>query len=135
MLPNTDNLRPIAHWPIRLAMAGIFIFHGAGKVMMPAMAAMMGMSETVWMLLGAVEAAAGLGFIVGGLKQGDLGILLTRLSGLAIIPIMIGAIYMVHWPQWSFVVSATHPMGGMEFQVLILSVAIYAFVTGLDGKP
>jgi putative oxidoreductase len=134
MLPNTDNLRPIAHWPIRLTMAGIFIFHGVGKVMMPAMAAMMGMSETVWMLLGAIEAAAGLGFIIGGVKRDDLGIMVTRLSGLAIIPVMLGAIYMVHWPRWSFAPSETHPMGGMEFQVLILSVAIYAFLTGLDNK-
>ena len=98
--------------------------------MMPAMAGMMGLSVPVWLLVGAAEIAGGAGFIVGGLLSGSNGTLITRLSGLAIIPVMLGAIFMVHWGHWSFMASETHPAGGMEFQVLLLAVSFYALVTG-----
>lgn len=123
-------LYSVALWPLRLAMAGIFLFHGPGKFMMPEMAAMMGLSQPVWLLVGTAEVLGGTGFIVGGLLPGAAGAVITRLAGLAVIPVMVGAIVMVHWGQWNFVASQTHPMGGMEFQVLILSVAIYALLTG-----
>jgi len=118
----------MAHWPIRLTMAGIFVYHGMGKLMMPAMAKMMGLPESVWMLVGVVEMLAGVGFVLGGIMKNDK---ITRLSGLAIVPIMVAAIAMVHWPHWSFVATEAAPMGGMEFQVLILSVALYSAFTGL----
>ncbi len=120
----------VALWPLRLALAGIFLYHGLGKLMMPEMAAMMGLSQPIWLLVAAAEVLGGTGFVVGGLLQGAAGAVITRLAGLAIIPVMLGAIVMVHWGQWNFVASQTHPMGGMEFQVLILSVAIYALLTG-----
>ncbi len=34
------------------------------------------------------------------------------------------------WPQWSFVPSESHPMGGMEFQVLLLLTSLYFLVKG-----
>jgi len=120
----------IALWPVRLALAGIFLYHGSGKFMMPEMAGMMGLSQPVWLLVGTAEMLGGAGFVVGGVLTKRLGSLITRLAGLAIIPVMLGAIAMVHWGQWNFTPSQTHPMGGMEFQVLILSVAIFALVTG-----
>jgi len=126
----TRPLHGVALWPLRLAMAGIFLYHGLGKFMMPEMAAMMGLSQPVWLLVATAELLGGAGFIVGGLAPGAAGALITRLAGLAVIPVMLGAIVMVHWGQWNFVASATHPMGGMEFQVLILSIATYAFLTG-----
>ncbi len=124
--------RSLALWPIRLTMGGIFLFHGAFKFMMPAMAAMMGLSVPVWYVVGAAEIAGGAGFIVGGLLAGSTGTLITRLSGLAIIPVMLGAIYMMHWGQWNFMPSETHPAGGMEFQTLVLAVSIYALITGFS---
>jgi len=39
----------------------------------------------------------------------------------------------VHWEQSSFVSTETHPMGGMEFQVLLLLMALY-FALG-DRAP
>jgi len=44
--------------------------------------------------------------------------------------VLIGAIAMVHSGQWSFVPSETHPMGGMEFQVVLLLMAIWFVATG-----
>ena len=59
---------------------------------------------------------------------------MTRLAGLAAAPVMMGAIAMVHWPQWSFAPSESHPMGGMEFQVTMLCIAIYFMVTGAKDE-
>jgi putative oxidoreductase len=56
--------------------------------------------------------------------------LLTRLGGLLIAPVMLGAIAMVHWGQWSFAPSDTHPMGGMEFQFTLLMIALYFVLVG-----
>ena len=43
---------------------------------------------------------------------------------------MIGAIYLVHWGQWSNVPSETHPFGGMEFQTLLLAVGAFFVLRG-----
>ena len=51
--------------------------------------------------------------------------ILTRLGGLLIAPVMAGAIMMVHWPQWAFMASETHPMGGMEFQFAMMLTGLY----------
>ena len=110
------------------------LYHGPGKLLDQSMAAMMGLPAWVWMLVGLAEVAGGLGFVVGGILKGDNADKVTRLSGLALIPVMLGAIFMVHWPQWSFMATESHPMGGMEFQVLILAVAIYAAFTGMNSN-
>ena len=54
----------------------------------------------------------------------------TRLGGLLIVPVMLGAIFMMHWGQWHFAASETHPMGGMEFQSTLLMIALYFVVVG-----
>lgn len=121
----------IAHWFIRLPFAAVFLFHGIGKF--PALDKMASALELSVPLVAAVavaEVLAGLGAIVGGLptvKQADL---VTRLSGLAAAPVLVGAIAMVHWPRWSFAPTESHPMGGMEFQVVLLGIALYFLLAG-----
>lgn len=124
---NHAGCKNMAHWPLRLAMAGIFLYHGPPKLMDQSMAAMMNVPDWMWMIVGAVEVAAGLGFILGGILKGDNSDKITRLSGLALVPVMLGAIFMVHWPKWNFMEN------GMEFQVLILAVALYTAFTGLKS--
>ena len=56
---------------------------------------------------------------------------MTRIGALMVIPVLLGAIFMVHWGQWNnFVQTESHPMGGMEFQVTLLLVALYLLVKG-----
>ena len=55
--------------------------------------------------------------------------LVDRLTGIAAVPVLLGAIFLVHWPRWSFVASESHPFGGMEFQVLLLGVALLLLFT------
>ncbi len=56
--------------------------------------------------------------------------LITRLAGLAIAPVMLGAIFMVHWSRWDFAPAEGYPAGGMEFQVVLLLTALYFLVMG-----
>ena len=89
---------------------------------------MSGLPVAVAWLVAFAEVAGGIGIIVGGFTSS----LITRLSGLAIIPVMLGAIFMVHWPRWSFAPTEEFPMGGMEFQVVLLLIATYFVVVGND---
>lgn len=119
-----------AHWFLRLPFAGVFLYHGMGKLMMPEMAASMQMPLALFLTIGAAEALAGIGAIVGGIPAAPKNDLVTRLSGLAAAPVMLGAIAMVHAPQWSFMPTEAKPMGGMEFQVTLLGIAVYFLLVG-----
>ncbi|MCP3881508.1 MAG: hypothetical protein GY701_24440, partial [Sulfitobacter sp.] len=46
------------------------------------------------------------------------------------VPVLLGAIVLVHWGRWNFVPTPDFPMGGMEFQVTLMLVALYLIVTG-----
>ena len=123
------KLSPYAHWAIRIAAAGVFIYHGATKFPnLAGGAQMMGLPVALWALVAALETLGGVLILIGGFTPDWV----TRLGGLFIIPPMLGAIAMVHWPQWSFVPSSTHPMGGMEFQVSMLLLGIFFLLRGKD---
>jgi putative oxidoreductase len=127
MFDQLNSLRPHAHWLLRAAYASVFLFHGIGKVaMFSSFSQMMGLSVPVAGLVTFAEVAAGLGIIIGGFQNE----LITRLAALAGIPVLLGAIFMVHGPRWSFVPAEGFPMGGMEFQVVLLLIAIYFLIMG-----
>lgn len=122
-----------ANWFIRIPFAAVFAGHGAGKLLMPAASAeMLSLPLVLVILVGVAEVLAGVGAVVGGIDKAPYRALVDRLTGLAAIPVLIGAIAMVHWPRWSFVASESHPMGGMEFQVVLLGIALY-FLLRRDG--
>ncbi|HOP18191.1 MAG TPA: DoxX family protein [Gammaproteobacteria bacterium] len=113
-------------WFIRIPFALTFAGHGAGKLLMPtASAQMLDLPIPLVVLVGVAEVLAGVGAVVGGIERAPRRALIDRLTGLAAAPVLLGAIALVHWPRWSFVASDSHPMGGMEFQVLLLGVALY----------
>lgn len=117
---------PAAHWFVRLSVAATFIYHGVDKF--PSLAAgaeFMGMSLALWTAVAVLEVVAGLALLAGGLLRTTAGDLLTRFAGIIVIAIMIGAIYLVHWGQWSNLPSETHPVGGMEFQTLLLALGAF----------
>jgi putative oxidoreductase len=120
-----------ARWLIRVPFAAVFLFHGAGKLFTPGMSAeMLGLGVPLVLLVGIAEVLAGIGALAGGLSGFARADLATRLSGLAAAPVLLGAIAMVHWPRWSFTPSASHPMGGMEFQVVLLGIALHFVLAG-----
>lgn len=122
-----DALANHAHWGLRLALAGVFVYHGMSKLMDVNMfAGMMNLPYTIALLVALAETAGGILILVGGVTKGWI----TRVGAAMIIPVMMGAIVMVHWGQWNFVASDSHPMGGMEFQVTLLFISLYFVLTG-----
>ncbi|AHK78639.1 DoxX [Ectothiorhodospira haloalkaliphila] len=121
-----------SHWLLRAGFASVFLFHGVEKFVMGigGFAAMMNLPVTVAFLVAMAEVLAGVGIIVGATVRNRLGDIVTRLAGLAAAPVLVGAIAMVHWGQWSFVASDSHPMGGMEFQVVLLLLALSFILRG-----
>ncbi len=99
MFDVLDSLKPHAHWLLRIGLAGVFLYHGIGKVMdLGGFSQMMGLSTPVAALVTLAEVAGGVGIIVGAFTND----LITRLAGLAIAPVMLGALFMVHWGRWGF---------------------------------
>ena len=118
-------------WFVRIPFAITFAGHGAGKLLMPAASAeMLGLPVALSLLVGVAEVLAGVGAIVGGIERAPHRVLVDRLTGLAAAPVLLGAIFMVHWPRWSFVATESHPMGGMEFQVVLLGMALWFLLGG-----
>ncbi len=125
-----DSLKPHAHWLLRIGLAGVFLYHGIGKVMdLGGFSQMMGLPTAVAALVALAEVAGGVGIIVGAFTND----LITRLAGLAIAAVMLGAIFMVHWGRWNFMPAEGFPAGGMEFQVVLLCSALYFLVMGNAG--
>ena len=81
-------------------------------------------------LVALAETGGGLLVLVGGFRRDRISDLATRVGAALNIPVIIGAITIVHWGRWNFVPSETHPMGGFEFQAVLLLLMIYLVVTG-----
>ncbi len=123
-----------AHWLLRIALASVFVFHGVLKLMnLEGFAQMLPISYTEVVLVALAETVGGLLVLLGGLKSGRLFDLATRIGAALNIPVIIGAISIVHWGRWNFVPSETHPMGGFEFQAVLLLILLFLVITGNRG--
>jgi len=126
-MKSLAKLSPHAHWLLRAAIASVFIYHGVTKFPnLSGMAAMMNMPVIVLLLVALAETAGGALLLLGGFSKDWM----TRLGAIILVPVMLGAISMMHWGQWHFKATETHPMGGMQFQVTLLLVLLYLFVKG-----
>ena len=115
-----DNLAPHMHWLLRLSVAATFIVHGIPKFP-PDGLVQMGIPLIVGWLVAFGEVGAGLALIVGAFTDERL----TRLGGLIVVVIMIGAIVLVHAKNgWDV------QNGGMEFQALLLAAGMYFLTKG-----
>ena len=123
-----------AHWFLRIALASVFIFHGALKFQnLEGFAQMLPISYLAVVLVATAETAGGLLVLLGGLRHNALSNLATRIGAALNIPVMIGAITLVHWGQWNFLPTETHPMGGIEFQTVLILLMLYLAFTGNKG--
>ncbi len=122
------------HWFLRLPFAAAFFYHGAGKIAVPAQsAAQLDLSVGLTVLVGIAEILAAVGALWGGFARLPLRCLAGRLAGLAALPVLIGAIALVHFPRYSFVPSESHPWGGMEYQLMLLGVALWLLFAPCEG--
>lgn len=123
-----------AHWFLRIALASVFIFHGVLKFLnLEGFAQMLPISYLEVVLVASAETAGGLLVLLGGFRGDALSDVATRVGAALNLPVMIGAIAMIHWGQWNFVPSASHPMGGFEFQAVLVLIMLYVAITGNRG--
>ena len=122
-----DRYKSVVHWLPRLSLASIFLYHGFTKFPMASMMAdMMGMPVFIVYIQAVVEILAGIFIIVGVFGRE----ILTRVAGLIIAVIMLGAILMVHIQYgWNGVLVAEQ---GVELQLFILTAGLYFLVKGND---
>ena len=121
-----------AHWFLRFSLASVFIVMGLDKFMgggLGEFSSGTGLPVFVAALVALAELGGGLLVVVGGFSA-RMGDALTRLGAAMIVPVMLGAIFMVHWGQWHFMATETHPMGGMMIQVVLTMIALYLLVKG-----
>ncbi len=116
-------LAPMAHWALRLSLAATFLFHGITKFPISAFSEAMGMPAALAWAVALAEIVGGAA-LIGGAFGKDM---LTRLGGLIVIVIMVGAISIVHFKNGWNVMN-----GGMEFQVMMLAVGLYFAARGND---
>ena len=120
-----------AHWLLRIALASVFVYHGILKFQnLEGFAQMLPISYLQVVLVAAAETGGGLLVLFGGFRKDVISDFATRIGAALNIPVIVGAIAIVHWGQWNFVPSATHPMGGFEFQTVLLLVMLYLVLTG-----
>lgn len=120
-----------AHWLLRSALASVFLFHGLLKFTnLEGFAAMLPISYTEVVLVALAETGGALLLLFGGLGQTRTFDLATRVGALMNVPVMLGAISMVHWGQWNFLPSETHPIGGIEFQSVLILIMLYIAIIG-----
>ncbi len=125
-----------AHWLLRIAIASVFLFHGVLKFAnLEGFAAMLPVSYAEIVLVAFAETGGALLLLLGGFGTGRLSDLATRIGALMNIPVMLGAITLVHWGQWNFLPSATHPIGGIEFQTVLILIMLYLAITGNNAFP
>ncbi|MBV1902508.1 MAG: DoxX family membrane protein [Marinosulfonomonas sp.] len=127
----TDILANNAHWLLRIAIASVFLFHGVLKFMnLEGFAAMLPISYTQLVFVAMAETGGALLLILGGFGNNSFFDITTRIGATLNIPVMIGAIVKVHWGQWNFLPSETHPIGGIEFQTVLILIMLYIAITG-----
>ena len=122
---------PIAPWLLRLGLGTSFILHGLGKFPLPPEKMVtwfesMGYMypEVVTSMVAVGEVAAGVGIIIGGLLSNNIGTLITRLSGGAVVVIMIGAILIAH-SDWLITKKLF-----MSEQIFLLILGLYYAIKG-----
>ncbi len=121
-----------AHWLLRASLVGVFLFHGVLKFMdLQGFSAMLSLSITQVFFVALAQVGGSLLVMIGGLSREHIFFdIVTRVGAALNIPVMIGAITLVHWGQWNFVPSQTHPLGGMEFQVVLTLIMLYLVFAG-----
>lgn len=123
-----NRYKSVVHWLPRLSLASIFLYHGLTKFPTASMMAdMMSMPVFMIYMLAMMEILIGVFIILGALGRE----ILTKVAGLLIAVIMLGAILMVHIKNGWNGVSMEQ---GVELQLLILTAGLYFLVKGNDVK-
>ncbi|WP_114284410.1 hypothetical protein [Candidatus Halocynthiibacter alkanivorans] len=91
---------------------------------------MLPISCTEVVLVSLAKTCGALLVLAGGFGKTRIFDLATRIGTLMNVPVIPGAIWMVHLGRWNFVPSETYLMGGMEFQAVLLLVMLFMAQVG-----
>ena len=105
-----SRLAPHVHWGLRLSLAASFLYHGLGKYPVAEFAMAFDMPVLLAWIVAIVELGAATCLILGAFGRE----MLTRVAGLIVVAIMIGAIAMVHGRNGFSVFN-----NGFEFQMML----------------
>jgi putative oxidoreductase len=120
-----------AHWLLRIALASVFVYHGALKFLnLEGFAQMLPISYLTVIFVAAAETGGGLLVLLGGFRDDVISDRATRIGAALNLPVIVGAIAMIHWGRWNFVPTESHPMGGFEFQAVLILIMLYLVFTG-----
>lgn len=109
-------------WFLKGIMSFVFLYHGLTKNLNN-FAEGFGFSTLIAALVIFAEVAGGLGYLLGMVNEDTYyGYSLTQWASLAVIPVMLGAIYLVHGKNGFNVMN-----NGYEYQLTLLMVALYLF--------
>jgi uncharacterized membrane protein YphA (DoxX/SURF4 family) len=127
MVAVLNRVSGLSHWLIRLCFAGTFVYHGLPKLLdidKWFSAPVLGLPM---LAIAVLEVAGGLLVLWGGFGP-DWA---TRIGGLCIVPIMFGAVFIVHIGNgWS------NGAKGVEWQAMLLAVSILFLTRGNAlGRP
>ena len=129
-----ERLTSNAHWLLRISLVSVFLYHGVLKLMnLQGFADMLPISYTEVVLVAMAEVGGSLLLLLGGFRSDFYSDVVTRIGAFLNIPVVIGAITIVHWGRWNFVPTETYPMGGMEFQAVLGLIMLYIVITGNKG--
>ena len=114
-------------WFLRTAIASVFLYHGLTKDA-DKFAESFALPMVTALAVIFAEVAGGMGYLIGGVtKCKPMGLTVTQWSSVAVIPVLLGAIFMVHWKKGFNVMN-----GGYEFQFTLLMVALYLLFRDKD---
>ena len=122
-------LAPYADWALRLVCCKLPVLWIQQATDWGFASMMLDGNQFLAVLVAFAEIAAGLGIILGAFTSS----LITRLAGLAIIPVMIGAILMVHGQNgFRFMARPDDPTGtgGWNFQLVLIGIGLFYFIRG-----
>ena len=121
----------ITPWLLRLSLGVSFFLHGYGKLPLPPQNLVkwfesggMPAPDVVASAVSIGEMSAVLVIILGGFFANNLGNLITRLSGGAVVVIMIGAFYLGH-PEWFIT-----PKLFKSEQIFLFTLGLYFAIRG-----
>lgn len=127
-----EKIAQNSHWMLRFALASVFLYMGIDKFMGGGISEFSQITKLPFMisaLVALAEIGGGLLIIVGAFTSTWV----TRLGALMMLPVLFGAIFMVHWGQWHFLPTQSYPMGGMMFQVTLTMLALYMLSKGNEA--
>lgn len=109
---------------LKLIMSIVFIYHGVTKNASE-FANAMNLSTTLAFLVMFAEISAGLGYLLSIFKPSltFLGLTLAQWASIAVVPVLVGAIILVHSKNGFNVMN-----NGFEYQLVLIFVATYVFL-------